>query len=321
MKNKLLILKVRDAKLFRPGRRDTHRMTTAARAEPIKRADTSGAWVDCPPDTFLASSVSGALHVLAGERPVPTVRRNLLPGSPQRISVLDELARGSFVEVTGGVALDKETGEAQYLPKFGEVLMTRCTKSITKEEYPLSVLSPNGRTLAILSWDRCDAHLGSDLFVKLCEHIASVLQVSLESLKHTSLHGALGAVYAKQDPSTLAFIEQNSLKEPWRSLLLNGKTSNANGESDAKALRTGYNDHRRESYARAPSFDKEMVSVRDALVYVPVEESDLPMFQRGPGWATILEGGLVSIEGVFDYFPAMLDSAKPTHNPEGLSCI
>lgn len=320
MKNKLLILKVRDAKLFRPGKRDNHGMVTAAEVGPVKRAETPDAWVECPHDTFLASSISGALHVLAGERPVPTIRKNLLPGAPQRVVVLDELAKGSFVEVTSGVAVDKETGELQYLPKFGEVLMTRksWTESTDPAAYPLSVIVPKGRALAVLSWDRCYAHLGDDMFVKLCGHIASVLHTSLESVKGMSLHGALGAAHMKQDPTTFTFIEENSLKEPWKSLLVEGETTD---KAKAKALRMGYDKYLKESYALAVPRGKEMVSVRDAIVYVPVEESDLPMFQRGPGWATILDGGLVSIEGVSDYFPAVLSSAKPTSNPEGLSCI
>lgn len=317
MKNKLLALKVSDAKLFQPARMDRHAMLISSSGDAVKRVESPGSWVSCPPDTFLASSVSGALHVLAGERPVPTIRRNTLLGSPQRVLEIDELAKNSFVEVTSGVVKDDKTGEMQMVPKFGEVLMTRksSTDSTDPAAYPLSIVSPKGRALVLLSWDRCYAHLGPEKFDKLCSHMAEVLGTDVQGVKKLSFIQALGGTYKAQSKLTVDFLEKESIKDPWKKLLLDGEAT------DAKALRQGYDTMFRESYALAVPRGKEMVSTRDAIIYVPVDDSDLERFQNGNGWSTILDGGLVSIIGVLDFFPAMLTSAKQTYNPEGMSCI
>lgn len=319
---KYLVIQIRDAKLFRfrQGPKDTHNMVIAGTKEPTKRKDVQGVWVDCPPNTFLASSVSGMLHALAGERPVPTIRKNTLLGSPQRVERIDELAKGTLVQITSGISLDSKTGEVQYFPKYGEVLMVRKastlkTDSVYPSSYPLSLGDPCPNTRRLLTWDRFKAHIGAEAF----EKVTSLF--SEEACNEPTLIKALIKVRQNLSPELVAYA--TTLKDPWKSLILNGYTK------DASPLRNGYNGIERMTFRMTVPRGKEMVSIRDAVLFVPVTDGDIEMFRKGPGYATLLEGGvatlgykgefkLSAIEGMS---PMLVANAVKTHNPEGISCI
>jgi hypothetical protein len=271
---KYLVIQIRDAKLFRfrQGPKDTHNMVIAGTKEPTKRKDAQGVWVDCPPNTFLASSVSGMLHALAGERPVPTIRKNTLLGSPQRVERIDELAKGTLVQITSGISLDSKTGEVQYFPKYGEVLMVRKastlkTDSVYPSSYPLSLGDPCPNTRRLLTWDRFKAHIGAEAF----EKVTSLF--SEEACNEPTLIKALIKVRQNLSPELVAYA--TTLKDPWKSLILNGYIK------DASPLRNGYNGIERMTFRMTVPRGKEMVSIRDAVLFVPVTDGDIEMFRTG----------------------------------------
>jgi hypothetical protein len=289
-------------------------MVIAGTKEPTKRKDAQGVWVDCPPNTFLASSVSGMLHALAGERPVPTIRKNTLLGSPQRVERIDELAKGTLVQITSGISLDSKTGEVQYFPKYGEVLMVRKastlkTDSVYPSSYPLSLGDPCPNTRRLLTWDRFKAHIGAEAF----EKVTSLF--SEEACNEPTLIKALIKVRQNLSPELVAYA--TTLKDPWKSLILNGYIK------DASPLRNGYNGIERMTFRMTVPRGKEMVSIRDAVLFVPVTDGDIEMFRKGPGYATLLEGGVATLgyKGEFklsaieSMSPMLVANAVKTHNP------
>lgn len=318
--SKYLILQVRDTKLFKPDKfKDSHRFLITGEKDSLKRSKTAGSWVECPIDTFLASTVSNVLHVLAGERPVPTIRRNTLPCAPQRVEYIDAIAKNALVEVISGIQRNKD-GQTSLVY---ENLTTRksSTSSTMPAQYPLSLETPCNKTLRMLSWDRFRAHLGHSLSGVLVQKFEDVLGTPIGDL---SLISVLRNVWRGMTPELRRFISDTKIKEPWKSLLLNGYKNEASG------LKLGYTEVSKMTFLMTVSRGVEKVSIRDAIIYVPVSDEDIEMFNKGSGYATILDGGLVTLgyrgadrhlDSLEDISPMLTNNAVPVHNPEGLSCI
>jgi hypothetical protein len=300
-------------------------MIVASEKAPLKRKDTQGTWVDCKPETFLVSSVSGMLHVLAGERPVPSIRKNILPGSPQRVSRLDELAKETLVEVLSGIEKDTKTGGINYFPKWGETLMVRKSSTLKNDSvypssYPLSLSDPCPNTRRLLTWDRFKAHVSNKVYTDL----VALFQMSDPSVsRSTPFITSLKKIRSNLSPELVLYTSEN-VKEPWKSLILKGKCS------DASPLRTGYNGIESMTFRMSVSRGKETVSIRDAILYVPVTDEDILLFSKGPGCATILEGGVATLgylggeehlRPVEEITNTLAVNAVKTFSPEEVVCI
>ena len=298
----VLILKVTNAKLFKHnGDKTTH-------------------WVDCPADTFLASSISNVLHVLTGNRPVPTIRKNSLPFASKRISALDEIAKASYVKVVSGISQDEKTGKIEHFPLYGEQSMTRKTnmKSVNKMDYSVDIDSIDYDFLKWYTWERFKYQTSVENFEKITSKIADILDINVDELFKISLPNALKRVFDNDKDSFVDCVNDcDTWRKHWKTLFITGKQVNSDN------LRTGYNN----SDVSAKHFLTNTVTkgvekcyIRDAFVYVPVTEEQLQMFENGVGWATILDGGLVTIDSVDDQYEDYFKHPK-THNPEGVSCI
>jgi hypothetical protein len=187
-------------------------------------------------------------------------------------------------------------------------------------QYPLSLGAPSSKALAVLSWDRFRAHLGTSLSGVLIQKFEEVIG-TIEGL---SLVEVLRRVWRGMTPELRSFITESKVKEPWKSLLLDGFKNEASG------LRGGYTEASKMTFLMTVSRGVEKVSIRDAIIYVPISEEDAEMFNKGSGCATILDGGLVTLgyrgadrllDSLEDLSPMLTNNALPVHNPEGLSCI
>lgn len=302
--DKMMILKVEGAKLFLKPRKDSHKMSMS-NGDSVPRTDQ---YVECGLETLLASSVSNALHVLAGERPVPTVRKNTHPLAPFRIKELDSLAKESRVQV------DSFTGN-----NYGEVLMTR--KSYTGSTDPMgfavNLKEPSGRAIRFFTWERFREQHDLGTFNQLISYLESTL-----NLKEVSSLPLLEVLLkAHRVPTIKQDLElinngkkRKAIKKAWVDLMVKGYLP------DAKIVRTGYG--AKEPFMRTlVSKGVERVFIRDLTIAVPLKSSQVSLFEDGPGFATLLDGGLVRVVGVYPYSSRKIKNFKQVANPGGLSCI
>lgn len=314
MRDKMLHLRIRDAKVFRKGMKDTHRMLIDG-AGVTPRTDIPGMIVDCPWDTFLHCHVSNALHVLAGERPVPSFRRTPLMGAPERIPLLDDIAAGARVKITSGIMT---TPDGEVMPVYGkyggETMMTR--KGWSESRYPVAaevslLENISSRVANMFNWDILRAHVKDQTFYALMVLFNGTLGYKcfkrpvLDVIKDMYLNGQQNSQVRQKIELV---VQDNKVKSPWKELLLEGKTKNLT------SLRSGFG-------KLDPLFNfsvvrgKDLVVVRDANMYIPVSEEEAGLFSKGNGFASILEGGVVSIEGIEDLDSVIYEdpNAKPVH--------
>ena len=304
MKPYTLTLSVRDAKFFRPApNNDTHKMIEADNdsrgfKEMVTPRKSRDSWVECPLDTFLLCHVSNMLHVLAGERPQPTFRRTFKVGTPQKVQAIEDIARGALVRVTSGIMTDPKTEkvESVYGPFKGESMMTR--KTFRGSLMPVGGLSVSlhggkiePRAALLFTWDRFKCHLGLSTSQKLVGFLMQSLGIQ-GNIEDYNLLDVLRDSFTKIPKAAMQkTVDALDLKGPWRSLLLTGYLKELNG------LRTGYG-------IASPMLDysvskgREFVVIRDAQIHVPVTESEFELFRKGPGWATLIGDGLVTIESL-----------------------
>ena len=317
MKPYTLSLSVRDAKFFRPGLRDNHKMVEADESskgfkDTVTRRENRNSWVDCPLDSFLLCHVSNMLHVLAGERPVPTFRRTFSVGAPQKVQAIEDLAKGALVKVTSGILTDPKTGKVESVYGFrGESMMTR--KSFRGTLMPVGGLtvSLTGGKVApsaalLFTWDRFKCHMGLAKAQGLVNFMAREIDITgrIEDLK---LLDVLKEAYLKIPKHAMEkAVRDLNLKDPWKSLLLTGYVRELNG------FRSGYG-IAEAMLAYSVAKGREFVVVRDAQVIVPLTGSELELFRKGPGWATIIEGGLVTIDSVRETDADMSVGYVPVH--------
>lgn len=301
-KDLCLVLNFRDAKTFsRNPFKDTHRMVEASGWN--KRSDRPGTWVEVPPDTLSVLHVSNVLHVLAGERPVPSVRQTAIPGSPTVNTYLMGLAEEALVRVTEGVYSDSEGARKTYKD---ESLMTRkCSTAsvmpVGLDKFALDNSSWDTRSRLIV-WDRAKYSMGLTVYKKFVGMAEAVLGLSEIASKQSLLY-TLKALRASGSPDVKVFLGENKVKQPWGSLL-------TDGAADLSGLKSGYTDA---NYMMAYTVarGREFISVRSGVIYVPISEEDKALFQKGPGWATLLEGGVVSIQDVTDMSTKLTQGTTP----------
>lgn len=280
--------------------KDTHRMFIDGMGVVPRKEVEGGAQIECPLDSLPFNSIANALHVLAGEKPVPTFRKNpsyALVAPQLQDSILD-IASGARVKITSGIGRDAEGGVSSVYGSYdGEALMTRKSWSGSRNPRQMSV-NFNGefenRAKNMFSWDIFRAHLGNEEFFKALQVFTEVLQNG--NFLSRPILEVLEEVYQKvsSDPVLFTKVEEGvTLKTPWSTLILKGHAKEMSGlRSGFKKMEPLFND--------AVVRGKESVVVRDGEIWVPVTEEEAYLFLKGPGFATILEGGLLNIENCTD---------------------
>lgn len=317
-----LSLSFRDAKLFPKPMKDTHRMleSIGGLSEVTKRADAQlegrKVYNECPFDTLLASSVSNALHVLVGERPVPSVRLNDGPGAPQRIGAIDSLANSALVKITSGIRTDEETGKvvsAYGFEKGWEALITHKGSTLSTVPVARSMDLRDATAFQdhrLVTWDRFLAQHGGEEYAPSALGVVAAL-LSASGAASTSSIDMVSAIRASWGTTQLSeALADSTLKKHWVSLLTTGMTKNVT------SLREGYGQLGSVlNFTVSRGFER--VLIRDGEILVPVEEKDIDQFQRGPGWATILDGGVLKIKGIVDARPIVCVGYKAVHGSAG----
>lgn len=294
MKDKCLILDFKNAGLFRPDFKDKHRMIEN---EEVTDRKGTGRFINVPPDTLLREHVANVLLVLCGERPVPSIRNH--GPDLKEDTTITVLADKAMVEIMGGTYVNKD-GEIRIL---GEVVSTTKAMGNSKRPYD-SFINLKGRQKLItdLSWEKIKWHLGVNLFDAFEKMVVSVLG---NGACDWSMIKVFEELYKSQDIRVKEFCDLKGVHDPYKNMLVDGNAY----QQEIHA--TGFTGFKHWHYSTNTHGIEKNVGKLSGKIFVPVDDSDLEKISRGCGYATLLDGGLVTIEDVVAYSDMLFNNAQP----------
>jgi len=291
MPNKALIIKFINAGIFP----ETHRSSDKMYDLDGKTKRKDAPKMQIPAGKFDWRHVSNVLHVLMGERPVPTIRKTLLRPDPS----IHAAAKKAWV------AIDTPHNERGY--EGTEMITARKT---VKDAWQTARISyflggvPVQIKGGLLYWARLERLLGEALlndFINIVQSITGERNVT----RNISAHRAIEILHDNYDlPQTRKFC-QNCIKS-MRTALVNIIDPKANKESITFHTGVGskLNIHMVNS-------GPENITKISGTIFVPVDEELLSRLSKGCGTATILDGGLAYIEGVEEWSENLVFDAQP----------
>jgi len=292
MKDKCLILDFKNAGLFIPDFKDKHRMIEN---EEVSDRKGSNRFIRVPFNTLLKEHVANVLLVLSGERPVPTVRKHGL--FLKEDTSITNLANDAKVEIKEGI----------YTSKKGEIKLLQEVIAITKPLVSRKTFDSaiNLRGLKIMksivpSWEKIKWHLGLDLFSEFEKMVISVLG---KKAKDMNMIKVFEELYRSQDKKVKDFCNLAKVPKPYRMLLIKGKTK----DQEIRGGFPGFTHWHFSNYTHG----LEKTTKLSGRIYVPVNDSDLEKINKGSGYATLLDGGLVTIFDVVTNSEPLYNNAQP----------
>lgn len=293
MKEKCLVLNFKNAGLFIPKKfGDKHKMIENGK---VSDRDGSDRFINVPLDTLLKEHVANVLSVLMGERPVPTVRMSSLAFDTSILNLADE----AFVEIEEGIFKDK-TGKIRVLD---EVIAT--TKAISNskkiETYQIHLKEKQTLKTITVSWEKIKWHLGHDLFELFKKMVVDVL--GIESLEDNMVK-VFEDLYKSKDKRIEEFCDLKGVLSPYRRMLVEGNALNQEFHF------TGYTGFKHWHY-NTLTHGLEKVAKLSGKIFIPMRDSDVERLNNGCGHATLLDGGLVTINDILPNSEILYLNANP----------
>ena len=291
MPRKALIVKFKNARIFSDPRRSSDKMISGKKK--IKRSIAPRIIV--PEGTLDTRHVSNLLHVLAGERPVPSLRKSCMKRDQQ----IYDLARESLVKVEE-ISRDE----------------TKTVRKAVKDSWNTVTLwyHLNGKDVRIkgglIYHDRLRRYLGNDLYERLLDVLKEVSGCN-DPRCDFSAHEAIEYLNARNhDKRVVSLIAQCRISQ--RSSIANLLEPNGNIASIDIHQGTGC-----KLNTLVVNSGVEKVRSISGTVYVPIKsEVMLARFRHGGGVATFLEGGFAFIEGVDDWSEDLTYGCQPVTEGE-----
>lgn len=226
-------------------------------------------------EPITVNQVSNMLHVLFGERPVPTFRTCFY----DRVEYLFEKAGESYLKINTAKGIDRYTKE---------------------EAYPIEKMQTNKSawnawsTQKIFTWSRIKAYLGETLYNEFLVLLDKEFNYSPDNV---SLGNIIGKLKTSDNENLVLFFQK---------LKANKKTGLV---TDIKEGKLEIN-----RYCEFSKHDKEVdkfsqvllhtlkgitnVSVISGEILVPITDEDIEKIKQGSGCARILDGGMITIKGI-----------------------
>jgi len=285
-------VKFKNARIFGDPRRSSDKMISGR----MKIDRSIAPRINIPEGSLDTRHVSNLLHVLAGERPVPTLRKSCM----QKDQQIYDLAKESLVKV------DEVSG--------GE---TKTIRKAVKDSWNTVLLwyHLNGKDVKIkgglIYHDRMRRYLGDDLYERFMRVLKEISGCS-DPRRDFSAHKAIEYLNAhNQDKRVVSLIAQcralhrtsfANLLEPNGNI---GSIDIHQGKSDSKINTLVVN------------CGIEEVKIISGTIFVPINSmAILDRFKNGGGVATFLEGGFAYIEGVDDWSEDLTYGCRPVTEGE-----
>lgn len=291
MPEKALLIKFTSAGIFPETRRSSDKMYDLDGKTKRKDAPV----MHIPSGKFDWRHVSNVLHVLMGERPVPTIRKTRLKPD---LSIQKAAKKARVV-------IDTPSNERGY--ESQEMMTARKTVKDAWQTARISYFlggAPVQIKGGLLYWARLERLLGEAL---LNDFVGTVQSITGERnvTRTISAHRAIEILHDKYVlPETRKFCR--TCIKAQRTALVNIIDPKANKESITFHTGVGskLNIHMVNS-------GPENITKISGTIFVPVNEELLSRLSKGCGTATILEGGLAYIEGIEDWSENLVFDAEP----------
>ena len=285
MQRKALILRFRNAAVFTDQRYSSDRVCVGK--DRIGRSTAPR--ITVPEDTVDVRHVSNLLHVLMGERPVPSLRRSAM----QVDGAIREAATGAVVKV-------EETSSNE----------TKTVRKAVKDAWNTARIwyRLDGRDVKVkgglLYHDRLARFLGQELYGQFLEVVGTVSGRDSRS-GLTAQEGIECLSANNSDPKVQAFTA--SCRAGGRTAIANLIEAGGNTESITFHQGTG-------SRLNILVVNKGVEKVRRiaGTIIVPIDTPELlRRLENGTGVATFLEGGFAYVAGLDDWSDALVQGCTP----------
>jgi len=247
-----------------------------------------------PAKKFDWRHVSNVLHVLMGERPVPTIRKTLLKPD---LSIQEAAKKAR-------VTIDTPCNDRGY----EGVEMMNARKSV-KDAWQTSKIAYflGGKPVQIkgglLYWARLERLLGEALlndFIDTVKSITSERHVP----RNISAHRAIEILHDNYDLPHVQHFCQKCIKAQRTSLV---HIINPKGNKESITFHTGVGSKLNIQMVNSGPEDINKIS---GTIFVPLDEALLARLSNGCGIATILESGLAYIEGIEEWSENLVFAAE-----------
>lgn len=317
-----ITLDVKDAKTY-PKKHESDPMRRQCKgnksfdcADPTKNVITgydSPTWVDYPPNTFHVRHITNMLHVLCGQRPVPANRSCLWGFNP----IINEIATRCKVKITSGIDVHN-IDDPRYIEGINRTQKTQID-SFNPNKIPIYLnnelkllVCPNDIDWTKLRWWMggkpydifgvfCDEILGKGIFGV----IGFIKVLEMLNLKRDSIsnHPIWKSTYQDNEISPPKLV----LKKMFREIIIEG---NVIGQYFFRSF-SKEKEAVRHICIPLLNYGISKISCVDGKIYVPVSEIELDLFNKGTGFATLLDGGHVKLEAISSISNLLLRDSIP----------
>lgn len=286
MGRRALVVNFRNAAVFTDPARSSDRMISGR--DRVKRSEAPR--VELPADTLDVRHVANMLHVLMGERPVPSFRKS---GAKPDAHIW-AMARQARVRIT-------MTGEEEIKTVRKAIRDPWNTITLRYRLNGEDVMVKGG----LLYHDRLARFLGPELYGKFLELVSRVSGCS-NPKKDVPVHAAIELLNAT---NRRAEVEKfaDLCRECGRTALANLISRSGKPQSiDIHQAKSG-------SRLNMLVVNKAIEKVRrlSGVIYVPLQDEAVDRLKHGTGVATLLEGGFVSVQRIDDWSEALIHGTKP----------
>lgn len=268
---------------------------------PVNREDTK-AYVDAPATTIPAAMLANMYRVLLGVRPVPTFRGATQPHKDaSACDLAEDLARRCLVDVESGVNRSKDN--EPYLIRSPQMTAKASDNSWAKSSVPWA--GPDPLTYRV-SWHSVASEFGQVVFAAFRDVVSAMLGEAALELDMVTVFSAL---YKAEDKTALlAFFAEHNVSKAYYDTLINGKTS---GQYFGHTVSTS--DPVRAWKCHTVTRGVNEVSRRSGRIRVLIDDETKARLQRGPGMATLLDGGVAELRIETNMPDTMLIPGEPAY--------
>jgi hypothetical protein len=286
VQRKALVVKFRNAAVFRNRKPSSDKIFFGETRIPRREAPMIAA----PEGTLDERHVANLLHVLMGERPVPSFRPSMATADAD----IKEAAKGARFRMDEVSSMETKT----------------CRKAVNDcWQTETNAYLLNGKSVAIkgghLYARRLKRFLGEDLFERF-EALAAIIAKESKIKRRLDTQQSIELLNAHGKDKRVAAFTQ-ACRDAKRTDLANIIDPKGNNNSISLQSGTGT-----KLNVLLVGSGPETVSRYSGTIYVPIKsEALLNRLNNGSGFGTLLEGGFASIVGIEDWSNDLIHDSKP----------
>jgi len=259
---------------------------------------------ECPADTLYATTIANVLYVLCGLRPIPTIRlkNHFTLDLLKRNDFLTDISKQSYVQTltaTKRIILNKDA--SVWEQSIAEIKICHPWYMSPENAKNVDLSNITSEVYQVLTWDRTLARL-ADNAANFGVALSKLTNIPRAELMKSPLPDILKTVHSK-------YIDAS--KEKQQEFIAAFDTIRCQWLLDLLTVGKATVDLRyTKGFELMNTKRPAKVVVTDYEIYVPYSELLEQMLDKGCGFASILEGGMVKYDGYVDELP---EGVQPTY--------